>query len=441
MEKLEKKNENNKKIAKSEATYGQEKPRVILHSDLNNFFASVECALAPELKGKPMAVCGSQELRHGIVLAKSEEAKKYGIKTAMTVVEAKRLCPMLITVPPRHEKYVYYSQKARKIYLDYTDLVEPFGIDEAWLNVTNSCLFGSGEKIADEIRARMKSELGLTCSVGVSYNKVFAKLGSDLKKPDGTTVISRENRIKTVWRLPVENLLYVGKSTLERLNKYNIYTIGDLAATDEAFLIEKFGKWGETLSKYARGDDDSPVKKYGEEEDAKSIGNSVTPYRDLKTLDDVKNVLAYLCESVSERALRYGAGKARTVTLSVRDNALVWLTRQTKLPYPSLLSGDIFSASVALFKKHYDFRRPVRSIGVTVSDFMSEGEGEQLAIGQDVSKYEKRLELEKNVNALRKKYGKNSVRRGITLSDEAFGLEAEQNKEVSALSKEAEKSV
>lgn len=426
-------------MPKSGQKSGQRKPRVILHSDLNNFFASVECALAPELKGKPMAVCGSQELRHGIVLAKSEEAKKYGIKTAMTVVEAKRLCPSLIIVPPRHEKYVYYSQQARKIYLDYTDLVEPFGIDEAWLDVTASCVFGSGEQIADEIRSRMKNELGLTCSVGVSYNKVFAKLGSDLKKPDGTTVISRENRIKTVWRLPVENLLYVGKSTLEKLNKYNIYTIGDLAGTSEEFLIEKFGKWGETLSKYARGDDDSPVKKYGEEEEAKSIGNSVTPYRDLKTIEDVKNVLAYLCESVSERALRYGAGKARTVTLSVRDNALVWITRQAKLPYPSLLSGDIFSAAVELFKKNYDFRRPIRSIGVTLSDFMGEGEGEQLAIGQDVKKYEKRLELEKKVNALREKYGKNSVRRGITLSDEAFGAEAEKDKDVNALSKEAEK--
>ncbi len=413
--------------------------RVILHSDLNNFFASVECALNPDLKGKAMAVCGSKELRHGIVLAKSEEAKKFGIKTAMTVNEALRLCKNLEIVSPHHEKYSEYSKLARKIYLDYTDLVEPFGIDEAWLDVTHSAVFGSGEEIANEIRARMKKELGLTCSVGVSYNKVFAKLGSDLKKPDGTTVITRENRIKTVWRLPVENLLYVGKSTLARLNKYNIYTIGDLAASDEQFMLSRFGKWGGVLRSYARGEDLSPVRKYGEEEQAKSVGNSVTPYRDLKNETDVKNVLAYLCESVSERVMRYGAGKAKTVTLSVRDNALVWITRQSKLPYPSVLASDFFKAAVALFKKNYDFKRPVRTIGVTVSDFLSCEEGEQLVIGQDFEKYDKRLDLEKKVNALREKYGKNSVRMGITLSDKSLGGEQADEKEMSALSKEAEK--
>lgn len=412
------------------------KDRVILHSDLNNFFASVECALNPALKGFPMAVCGSKELRHGIVLAKSEEAKKFGIKTAMTIGDAKKLCPKLLTVMPHHEKYGEYSKRAREIYLSYTDLVEPFGIDEAWLDVTNSRLFGSGERIADEIRVRMKKELGLTCSVGVSFNKVFAKLGSDLKKPDGTTVISRENYKKTVWRLPVEDLLYVGKSTLLKLNKYNIYTIGDLANTDENFLISRFGKWGETLHTYARGDDNSPVRKFGDEEEAKSVGNSVTPYRDLNNLADVKNVLAYLCESVSARMLKYGSGKARTVTVTVRNNALVWISRQTKLEFPSALAPDLYKAAVNLFVKIYDFKRPVRTIGVTASDFITDAE--QLTFGQNPEKYDKREKLEKSVGLLREKYGKNSVRMGVTLSDKTFGREFDKNKEVSALSKDAE---
>lgn len=418
---------------------------MILHSDLNNFFASVECALNPELKGKPLAVCGSKELRHGIVLAKSEEAKKYGIKTAMTIGDAQRLCPKLVIVPPHHEVYLDYSKRARKIYLDYTDLVEPFGIDEAWLDVTASGVFGSGEKIADEIRERMKKELGVTCSVGVSFNKVFAKLGSDLKKPDGTTVIQPERGLSAILKLPVENLLYVGKATLAKLNKYNIYTIGELAAVDRKFLIARFGKWGGTLSAYARGEDESPVRKYGEEEETKSVGNSVTPYRDLKNLADVKNVLAYLCESVSERVMRYGLGKARTLTLVVRDNSLAWLTRQAKLPFPSVLSGDFFASAVTIFQKNYDFKvkLPIRTIGVTVSDFLGEGEGEQLTLEQDAQTYDKRLELEKKVNALRQKYGKNSVRLGVTLADKSLvgdsaGAENGE-KEISALSKEAEK--
>ena len=383
-----------------------------------------------------MAVCGSKELRHGIVLAKSEEAKKFGIKTAMTIGDAEKLCPSLITVTPHHEKYVEYSKKAREIYLSYTDLVEPFGIDEAWLDVSSSRVFGTGEEIADKIRGEMKRTLGVTCSVGVSFNKVFAKLGSDLKKPDGTTVISRENFRKTVWRLPVQDLLYVGKSTLLKLNKYNIFTIGDLANTEEKFLISKFGKWGETLYTYARGDDVSPVRKFGDEDEAKSVGNSVTPYRDLNNLADVKNVLAYLCESVAARMAKYGSGKARTITVAVRDNALVWISRRTKLEFPSALAPDFYKAAVSLFQKIYDFKRPVRSIGVTASDFLNGAE--QLTFGQDPSRYDRREKLEKSVGLLREKYGKNSVRMGVTLSDKTFGREFDKSHEVSALSKEAE---
>ena len=395
--------------------------KVILHSDLNNFFASVETALNPNLKGKAVAVCGNAEERHGIVLAKSEEAKKFGIKTAMTIVEAKKLCPELITVESHHGLYEEYSKKVREIYARFTDQIEPFGIDEAWLDVTHSSFLGSGEDIANKIRSAVKKELNLTCSVGVSFNKVFAKLASDMKKPDATTVISRDNYIKTVWRLPVADLLYVGKSTALKLKKLNILTIGDLANSSPEFLSQQFGKWGEMLWAYANGQEDSPVKKINEEEELKSVGNSVTTYRDLESLKDVKTVLTYLCESVSERLIRYGVGKACTLTLSIRDESLSWFSRQTKLPYPSVLSKDFFDCAVDLFNKNYTWKSFIRSIGVAVSDFLSEQE--QIRIGQDSEKYKKRVDLEKRVNGLRKKYGDSSVRKGITLCDKQFGRE------------------
>lgn len=399
---------------------------VILHSDLNNFFASVETALNPDLKGKPVAVCGNAEDRHGIVLAKSEEAKKFGIKTAMTIVEAKRLCPELLTVESHHDLYEEYSRKVRAIYARFTDRIEPFGIDEAWLDVTHSSFLGNGEEIANKIRKAVKEELGLTCSVGVSFNKIFAKLASDMKKPDATTVISSKNYFKTVWRLPVCDLLYVGKTTATKLNKLNILTIGDLANTPLSFLNEQFGKWGEMLWAYANGKDDSPVKRLDEEDAMKSVGNSVTTYRDLENLNDVKTVLTYLCESVSERLINYGVGKARTLTLSIRDESLAWFSRQTKLPYPTVLSQDFFDCAVDLFNKNYNWKSFIHSIGVAVSDFVSDRE--QITLGQDAKKYEKRVELEKRVNGLREKYGESSVRKGITLRDKQFGREHKPHK-------------
>ena len=234
--------------------------RVILHVDLNNFYASVEMKLNPALKDKYVGVSGSVEERHGIILAKSENAKKMGVKTGMVIKDALKLCPKLVLVEANHDKYIAYSRLVRNIYRNYTDKIESFGIDECWLDVTSSIkMFGSGEKIANEIRNRVKQELGLTVSVGVSYNKVFAKLGSDIKKPDATTVISLENYKSVVWKLPIENLLFVGHSTKERLNKINILTIGDLALAEDDFISKKFGKWGVTLQKYARGEDDSEV--------------------------------------------------------------------------------------------------------------------------------------------------------------------------------------
>jgi len=378
----------------------------------------VETAVDPSLKGKPIAVCGSVENRHGIVLAKSEQAKAFGVKTTMTVGEAKRLCPELVIVGSHYQAYRDYSRKAREIYSRYTDLVEPFGIDEAWLDVTEARRLGTGKDIADEIRGSVKKELGLTCSVGVSFNKVFAKLGSDMKKPDGTTVIGRKDFRRTIWPLPVENLLYVGKSTLKELKKYNINTIGELACAPVDFLKERFGKSGENLYLYANGLDDSPVAGAEDVRFPETIGNSVTLYRDLKNNEEVKSVLASLCEKVAARLRKSGAGEATVIALNVRDGNLKWFSRQEKLPYPTVLYEDFLKASYELFVKNYGWSTPVRSVGVTVGGFSSGSE--QLSMFKPDDKYEKKLALEGTVDKLREKYGKNGVKRGITMLDESI---------------------
>lgn len=207
--------------------------RTILHCDMNNFYASVECLYNPALRGKPVAVGGDVEARHGIILAKNYEAKKYGVQTGEALWQAKQKCPGLTIVPPSFEKYLRFSRLAREIYGCYTDRIESFGLDECWLDLTGSeRLFGGGKAVADKLRERIKFELGVTISVGVSHNKIFAKLGSDMKKPDATTVITRENYKDVVWPLPVSDLLFVGPATTRKLARYGIHTIGQLAQAD-----------------------------------------------------------------------------------------------------------------------------------------------------------------------------------------------------------------
>lgn len=276
--------------------------RVILHSDCNSFYASVECLHRPEIRDKPVAVGGEPEHRHGMILTKNLIAKKYGVKTGEPLWKAKQKCPELIIINPDYKLYMRFSEMARKIYLDYTDRVEPFGIDECWLDVTGSTgLFGNGEKIAQEIRGRIKYELGITVSVGVSFNKVFAKLGSDYKKPDAVTVIAKENYKNIVWPLPVEDLLYVGPATKRKLNSYGINTIGKLANMPQNYLHSYFGKWGDMLHDFSNGIDYSPVAEYNHIREVKSIGNSTTTIRDLVNNEDVKMVLFVLAGSVGRR--------------------------------------------------------------------------------------------------------------------------------------------
>ncbi|MBE5742928.1 MAG: DNA polymerase IV [Clostridiales bacterium] len=397
--------------------------RTILHIDLNNFFASVECKYRPELKDGYMAVCGSIEDRHGIVLAKNQKAKQMGVKTGMTIKEAEKICPDIVFVESHHDRYIEWSKKVKKLYTEYTDRIESFGIDEAWLDVTDSLkLFGSGKAIADEIRERVKQEFDLTVSVGVSFNKVFAKLGSDLKKPDGTTVITTVNYKKLVWNLPVDNLLFVGRATLAKLKRVGIKTIGELAKTDVDYIKDYLGKWGETLWVYANGKDESPVLKETESEEIKSVGNSITCYRDLTDEEDVKIMFSSLCETVAERVMKYNLGKASSIGISIRDGSLNWITRQAKLNRPSVLSEDFFDKAMELFKANYRWESTVRSLGVTVFDFKAE---EQMSLSSQTEDYDKRLKLMKTVGNLREKYGNDVMKRAISYKDKRLTKEGE----------------
>ena len=389
--------------------------RVILHSDLNNFYASVECLYHPGLRSKPIAVVGDQEARHGIVLAKNEAAKRCGVKTGSPLWMAKQKCRDIIFVPPHHDMYMKFSKLVRDIYSEYTDQVESFGLDECWLDVSGSAsLFGSGPAIADAIRRRIRRELGLTVSIGVSYNKVFAKLGSDLKKPDATTVIRRENFKEIVWPLPVEALLYVGASTRSRLRRCGIETIGELAHTDVTFLQSLLGKNGKALWMFANGLDTSPVRNIGAKSLIKSIGNSTTTNRDLVSDRDVRIVLHALCESVSARMREYGF-ICKTVQVGIRDSSLHWIERQGPLPIPNRTAASLFEKAYALICSNRG-ERPIRSLSVRASDLLL-SQAEQMSFLPHISALQKKEQLEETVDDLRCRFGQDALRRGIMLSD------------------------
>ena len=389
--------------------------RTILHVDLNNFYASVECLYHPELRGKPVAVSGDVENRHGIILAKNQLAKAAGVKTGEAIWQAKGKCPGLVCLPPDYRKYLRFSRLARQIYADYTDKIESFGIDENWLDVTGSAaLFGDGLKIANEIRRRIREEMGVTASVGVSWNKIFAKLGSDMKKPDATTLITEENFRQVVWPLPVEELLYVGRSTKTKLNNRAVFTIGDLAARDVQLLKMALGVWGETLWTFANGLDAAPVAQSGEESFIKSVGNSTTTPRDLVNIEDVKMIVFVLAESVAARLRRHGL-KCRTVAVHIRNNELYSFERQGKLAAPSFLARDIAGKALELFRQNYTWDRPIRSLGVRGADLVTEHGAVQLDMfAPDSAEQE---QLERTLDRLRERFGPYCVRRCALLQD------------------------
>lgn len=388
-----------------------------MHSDLNNFYASVECLRRPEIREKPVVVVGNKEDRHGVVLAKNIIAKQAGVKTGDVYWEARQKCGSeLVEVQADFAEYLKVSKEVRKIYEDYTDRIEAYGIDECWLDVTASLnLFGSGAEIANTIRERVKKEIGLTVSVGVSWNKIFAKLGSDMKKPDAVTEITEENYRETVWTLPVEDLLYVGSATKQKLNKIGIKTIGQLAGSGEELLVRRLGKWGSYLHAFANGRDTSPVTTVDEEENIKSIGNSLTVYRDLKDEEDVHMVICLLADSVASRMRDAGLTRARTVHLYARASDLSGYGKQGKLPRPCSNALEISRKAFALFREVYPWQGYVRGLGVSVSGFCFGAE--QLDLFGSLEKDEKERRLDAAVDRLRKKYGNKVIQSAIVYKD------------------------
>jgi DNA polymerase-4 len=369
----------------------------------------------PEYRGKPLAVLGDPEARHGIVLAKNYEAKAFDVKTGDPMWMAQKKCPDIVFVPPHYDLYMKHSKLIREIYSEYTDKVEPYGLDECWLDVSGSTmLFGSGENIANEIRKRVKFELGVSVSVGVSFNKIFAKLGSDMKKPDATTVIESNRFKEIVWPLPVKELLYVGRATHAKLKRKGIFTIGDLANTNPENLRFWLGKMGIVLWQFANGLDTSPVSNIGAKSMIKTVGNSTTAPRDLITDEDIKITLMVLSESVSARLREYGF-ICRTVQIGIRDNELEWFERQGKLDIPNRTAKSIFELAFSLFKK-YTNGKPIRSLSVRACD-LQPVDFVQLSLLPDVEKLQKQEELEAAMDNLRNRFGHFSVQKGIMLCD------------------------
>lgn len=392
--------------------------RVIFHCDLNCFFASVELLDKPALWDVPVAVCGDPKSRHGIILAKNEPAKKRGVQTAATVWQAKKKCPVLVLLPPHHELYEVYSRRVNEIYGRFTDLVEPFGIDESWLDVTGSLhLFGGDARaLADRIRATVKAETGLTVSVGVSFNKVFAKLGSDLKKPDATTVIPPEGWRDIVWPLPVGDMLFAGRSTQRVLGQYGIENIGQLAACPEEMAEQLLGKMGGQLWRYANGLDNSPVRPGHQREPVKSVGNGTTFPADLVRWEQIRQGLAPLCDSVATRLRRqrlYAGGVS--VTLKGADFKTV--SRQTRLDEPTHLMRDIWETAQELARQIWKAPTPIRAMTVTALYVTEDGQAyrQMDLLGQASAKRSERQEkLESAVDAIREKYGSGAIRFGQT---------------------------
>lgn len=386
--------------------------RNILHCDMNNFYASVECMLDPSLKKYPVAVCGSVEERHGIVLAKNYKAKAFNVQTGDAVWQAKEKCKDLVIVPPHYEEYIKYSKLARNVYERYTDQVEPYGMDECWLDITGTeMLFGSPERVANEIRETMKFELGLTISVGVSFNKIFAKLGSDMKKPDAVTVIAKETFREKIWGLPAADLLGVGRATQRVLNNYGIRTIGELANTNSDFLRSQLGKNGVALWNYANGNDLSLVAKKDFVSPVKSVGHGITTVKDLETSEQVWLVFLELTQDIGHK-LRVHGLSAEGVAIHIRDNTLYTKQWQTKIELPTQSPMIIAKRAFQLFEERYIWRNPIRSITIQAINLVPQDTPRQIGLFMDMEKIEKLEKLEKCIETIRERFGKDSIRNG-----------------------------
>lgn len=394
--------------------------RKILHVDINNCYASIECLYHPEFNGKPVAVAGETEERHGIILAKNQIAKDYGVKTGEVIWQAKQKCPELITVKPNYDIYLTYSKAAHLIYERYTDRIESFGIDECWLDVT--CTRRDIKEVADEIRETVKKELGITVSVGASFNKIFAKLGSDMKKPDATTVITRENYKEKVWCLPVSDLLFVGRSTSKKLYRHGISTIGDLANTPLGVLQSWLGKWGEYLYIYANGMENSEIPLFTESNaPVKSVSNGTTAYRDLHNDEDVRILTFALAESVAARLRKIGL-KAGGISISIKDSKFRTHSKQCTINIPSDDGRNIARTAFGLYKELYDWNEgiPIRSISVGTFNLCEKNSPIQLDFYNPPAIIKRRENLNNAIDKLRNKYGYSCINRAVVMGDDGF---------------------
>ena len=388
----------------------------VLHSDMNAFYASVEMMLNPTLRGKAVAVCGATEERHGIVLAKSELAKKAGVKTGMVNWEAKQKCPELILVPPQYDQYLKYSALARNIYERFSDLVEPYGMDECWIGLPPQIPFEDGIQIAEKIRQATKTELGLTVSIGVSFSKIFAKLGSDMKKPDAITIITRDNYKEKIWPLPASDLLYVGRATANKLASRGIHTIGDIATADPEYLKRLLGVNGYKLWQYASGLDDTPVMHKHYISPIKSVGHGITCVADLNNEEEVWKVILEMSQDVGEK-LRLYQLQAHGVQLSIRGKDLRYYQVQGQLDEATQNAMVIAVKADALFKEHYQWYTPVRAVTVRAIKLTPISQPEQLSLFSDQHKSERTKVLDQCLDDLQRRFGKKSIYPAALMGD------------------------
>lgn len=398
--------------------YNSNMERCVLHCDLNNFYASVAQKAHPEYDGLPLAVSGNPKMRHGIILAKNQLAKKDGVQTAETIWEAKRKCPNLVLVEPDYEEYMRYSNEVFSIYTQYTDRVEKFGIDECWLDVTASLkLFGNGVKIADELREKIKKQTGLTISVGVSFTKVLAKLGSDIKKPDATTLLSRENYMNIIGALPASELIMIGRKTAEKLKQLNIRTIRELANADRDMLRCHFGVIGDNMINAANGEDKEEVKLYYDERVPKSISNGTTTYRDIVNAEEAKVVVYALSELIAVRMRKHNL-VADGIGIYLKNTELHTVSKQKALAFSTSNAADIAKNALELLMETHNFNMPLRAITVAAIRLKDKSHT-QLSLFDDLNEREEKLE--ETLDKIRDKYGYHSVKRGVLLQNDLTG--------------------
>ncbi len=402
--------------------------KIILHCDVNNFYASCECALNPSIKDQPVAVTGEVTKRNGIVLAKNEIAKQFGVKTGDVIFEAKKKCPNLVCVRPHHKIYEKYSRRIRAIYEEYTDKVEPFGIDECWLDITDTVkFFGDAINVANTLRKRIKEEIGVTISVGVSFSKTFAKLGSDMKKPDAVTILSPENFKQKTYGMPLGNIIGVGKKIEAKLNKLNIFTLGDLADYDENIIKNKFGVVGQKLQNNVRGIDDDDVQNVEDTHIVKSVGNGTTTLVDVKTKKELRSVVMFLCDEIATR-LRAKHLSGSTVSVSLRQNNLTWISKSHTMTKSTNISKMLYNEAIMIIEDLWNEVYPLRSIRISVSNLDSENMSQLDLFDTDRN----RRTLENTIDKIRQKYGYDCIKPLISQNDKlinstALRIEEQEN--------------